>query len=326
MANIRKRRNRFNVQIRHVGLPSIFKTFNLKTDAERWVKATEAAIDRGEISHEKSATYLTLNDILQRYLKEVVVHKKSSSVETYIICAIARADVASIRLNKLRPHHLASYRDQRLEVVTGSTVVRELSIINQALQLAINEWDVDLKTNPMAKVKSPSWNKPRERRLKFGEQNLLIKECSVSKNVWLKPVVLLALETAMRRGEILNLKWENINLSQQTCYLPMTKNGSSRNVPLSLNAISILNDLARSFDGRVFPISNTSLRGLWNRACRRADITDLHFHDLRHEATSRFFEKGLNVMEVATITGHKDLRMLQRYTHLRAEDLAKKLG
>ena len=171
-----------------------------------------------------------------------------------------------------------------------------------------------------------SWNKPRERRLKIGEQDLLIKECSVSKNVWLKPVVLLALETAMRRGEVLTLKWENINLSQQTCHLPMTKNGSSRNVPLSLDAISILNDLARSFDGRVFPISNTSLRGLWNRACRRAGITDLHFHDLRHEATSRFFEKGLNVMEVATITGHKDLRMLQRYTHLRAEDLAKKLG
>ena len=106
----------------------------------------------------------------------------------------------------------------------------------------------------------------------------------------------------------------------------MTKNGSSRNVPLSLDAISILNDLARSFDGRVFPISNTSLRGLWNRACRRAGITDLHFHDLRHEATSRFFEKGLNVMEVSAITGHKDLRMLKRYTHLRAEDLVGRLG
>ena len=326
MANIRKRNKRYTVQIRHVGLPSIFKTFNLRTDAERWARATETSIDRGDLPHERSTTFLTLNDILQRYLAEVVVYKKSASVETYIIRQIKRDELASIKLNKMRSHHIAAYRDQRLEVVTGSTVVRELSIINQALQLAINEWDADLETNPMAKVKSPIWNKPRERRLKIGEQDLLIKECSVSKNIWLKPVVLLALETAMRRGEILNLKWENINLSQQTCYLPMTKNGSSRNVPLSLDAISILNDLARSFDGRVFPISNTSLRGLWNRACKRAGIMDLHFHDLRHEATSRFFEKGLNVMEVATITGHKDLRMLQRYTHLRAEDLAKKLG
>jgi len=314
------------VQIRHVGLPSIFKTFNLRTDAERWARATETSIDRGDLPHERSTTFLTLNDVLQRYLAEVVVHKKSSSVETYIICAIGRSDIALIRLNKLRPHHLASYRDQRLAVVTGSTVVRELSIINQALQLAINEWDADLKTNPMAKVKSPSWNKPRERRLKIGEQDLLIKECSISKNVWLKPVVLLALETAMRRGEILNLKWENINLSQQTCYLPMTKNGSSRNVPLSSEAINLLRSLPHDISGNVFPLTAAALRGLWNRACRRAGITDLHFHDLRHEATSRFFEKGLNVMEVATITGHKDLRMLQRYTHLRAEDLAKKLG
>ena len=97
-------------------------------------------------------------------------------------------------------------------------------------------------------------------------------------------------------------------------------------MPLSLDAVEVLNNLPRSFDGNVFPLSITALRGLWNRACKRAGIIDLHFHDLRHEATSRFFEKGLNVMEVATITGHKDLRMLQRYTHLRAEDLAKKLG
>ena len=139
MANIRKRGKSYNVQIRRYDSPKLSKTFTLRTDAERWAKATEAAIDRGDLPHEKSATYLTLNDILQRYLKEVVVHKKSSSVETYIICAIGRSDIASIRLNKLRPHHLASYRDQRLAVVTGSTVVRELSIINQALQLAINE-------------------------------------------------------------------------------------------------------------------------------------------------------------------------------------------
>ena len=78
--------------------------------------------------------------------------------------------------------------------------------------------------------------------------------------------------------------------------------------------------------GKVYPLSPVALRGLWNSVCRRAGFIDLRFHDLRHEATSRFFEKGLNVMEVAAITGQKDLRMLQRYTHLRAEDLAKKLG
>ena len=326
MANIRKRGKSYNVQIRRYDSPKLSKTFTLRTDAERWAKATEAAIDRGDFFQQRPTTLLTLKGILKRYLKEVVVRKKSASVENYIIGGILRNELASIKLNNLKPHHIASYRDQRLQSVTGSTVVRELSIINQALQLAINEWDVDLEINPMAKVKSPSWNKPRERRLQSGEQTLLIKGCSLSKNVWLMPILLLALETAMRRGELSSLKWQNINLDQQTCYLPITKNGSSRNVPLSLDAVEVLNNLPRSFDGNVFPVSITALRGLWNRACDRAGITDLHFHDLRHEATSRFFEKGLNVMEVATITGHKDLRMLQRYTHLRAEDLAKKLG
>jgi integrase len=130
----------------------------------------------------------------------------------------------------------------------------------------------------------------------------------------------------MRRGELLSLAWEDVDLDLRVAHLDMTKNGSSRNVPLSSEAITLLRSLPHDISGNVFPLTAAALRGLWNRASRRAGITNLHFHDLRHEATSRFFEKGLNVMEVATITGHKDLRMLQRYTHLRAEDLAKKLG
>jgi integrase len=130
----------------------------------------------------------------------------------------------------------------------------------------------------------------------------------------------------MRRGELLRLSWEDIDLDLRVAHLNMTKNGSSRNVPLSSEAITLLRSLPHDISGYVFPITFSSLRGLWNRVRRRAGISGLNFQDLRHEATSRFFEKGLNVMEVATITGHKDLRMLQRYTHLRAEDLAKKLG
>ena len=130
----------------------------------------------------------------------------------------------------------------------------------------------------------------------------------------------------MRRGELLGLEWQHVDLDKRTAYLPITKNGTNRTIPLSLKAIETLQLLPRDISGRVFPLSATALRGLWARACKRAGIEDLRFHDLRHEATSRFFEKGLNVMEVAAITGHKDLRMLQRYTHLRAEDLAVKLG
>ena len=122
--------------------------------------------------------------------------------------------------------------------------------------------------------------------------------------------------------------WENVYFGKRFVHLPDTKNGDSRDVPLSPMALELLRDLPRNIrsDQVVFPLHFEALKSAWRRACCRAGISDLRFHDLRHEATSRFFEKGLNVMEVAAITGHKDLRMLQRYTHLRAEDLALKLG
>ena len=132
----------------------------------------------------------------------------------------------------------------------------------------------------------------------------------------------------MRRGELLPLCWGNVRLEKRYAHLPDTKNGDSRDAPLSALALELLGKLPRniSSDQVVFPLHFEALKSAWRRACSRAGIIDLRFHDLRHEATSRFFEKGLNVMEVAAITGHKDLRMLQRYTHLRAEDLALKLG
>lgn len=115
-------------------------------------------------------------------------------------------------------------------------------------------------------------------------------------------------------------------MDKRYVHLPDTKNGTSRNVPLSAAALAILQNLPRDISGQVFPVHFEALKSLWQRATKRAGIADLNFHDLRHEATTRLFEKGLNVMEVASITGHRDLKMLRRYTHLRAEDLAKKLG
>jgi integrase len=113
----------------------------------------------------------------------------------------------------------------------------------------------------------------------------------------------------------------------QTAFLPETKNGESRGVPLSLAAIQVLKALPRSVSGAVFPgVTSEAIKRAFIRACRRAEIENFRFHDLRHEATSRLFEKNLDMMEVASITGHKTLQMLKRYTHLRAEDLARKLG
>jgi integrase len=175
--------------------------------------------------------------------------------------------------------------------------------------------------------------KARCRRLQDGqsggesEEIRLLKACREARNSYLLPILRLALETAMRQGELVNLRWEHIDLTRRITYLPDTKNGEARTVPLSTAAIKVLHSLPRSMTGQVFPgLTTEAVKRAFARAVRRAGIEDLRFHDLRHESTSRLFERGLNIMEVASITGHKDLRMLRRYTHLKAEDLARKLG
>ena len=131
----------------------------------------------------------------------------------------------------------------------------------------------------------------------------------------------------MRQGELIGLRWEHVDLARRIAHLPDTKNGEARTVPLSSTAVDVLRALPRSIHAEVFPgLTTEAVKRAFARARRRAGLEDLHFHDLRHEATTRLFERGLNIMEVATITGHKDLRMLRRYTHLKAEELARKLG
>jgi integrase len=147
-----------------------------------------------------------------------------------------------------------------------------------------------------------------------------------TRNRHLADVIHFAIATGMRRGELLSLTWRQIDLAKRTAYLTNTKNDQPRHVPLSPHAVAVLQQQNETRpDGLVFPVSANAVRQAWERLKRRAGIEDLRFHDLRHEAISRFFESGLTVPEVGSISGHKDLRMLMRYTHLRAENLAIKL-
>jgi integrase len=192
--------------------------------------------------------------------------------------------------------------------------------------VARKEWGIYI-LNPVRDIKLPPGGRPRDRRLQAGGEARLFAACREARNRWLLPLVQLALETAMRQGELLRLHWEYIDLNRRTAHLPDTKNGEARTVPLSSTAIAVLRALPRTLHGDVFRgVTTEAVKRSYMRATRRACIKDLRFHDLRHEATTRLFEKGLNIMEVASVTGHKDLRMLRRYTHLKAEDLARKLG
>ena len=205
-------------------------------------------------------------------------------------------------------------------------------IVSHLFEVARKEWGIQVQ-NPMRDVRLPPNARARERRLEPGregqasEESRLLAACQQARNPYLLPIVRLALKTAMRQGELVGMRWENVDLSRRIAHLPDTKNGEARTVPLSSTAIQTLRALPRSLHGQVFPgLTTEAVKQAFARAVRREGIDNLRFHDLRHEATSRLFERGLNIMEVASITGHKDLRMLRRYTHLRAEDLARKLG
>ncbi len=321
MASINKRGNKWQVRICKKGIPTVCKSFSLLKDAQTWARTIELKIERGEaLGRDK----VELGCFLERYQAQVSPTKKGYSQElprlrAWLSHALAKRDAYSIK-----PVDIARYRDQRLaEGKANSTIRIELSLLSAVFKHAKHEWGYSNLVNPVADIKRPAPSKGRDRRLEGRELEALLNE---TKGTYMGPLILLAIETAMRAGEIASLKWENINLIKRIAVLPDTKNGDKRIVPLSSKAIEILNALDK--DGlNVFQLrSSYVITDVFRRAAKRAGISGLRFHDLRHEAVSRLFEKRLNVMEVASISGHRSLQMLQRYTHLRAEELALRLG
>jgi integrase len=327
MATFEKRGPFWRVKIRRTGLPAQTRTFDSKTDAQQWARGVESEIDKGIVVDRRVAQRLSLAELLERYRREVTPTKRGSADENLRLKAMAQRPFARIRMSALTSSHLAAYRDERLKVVSGATVNREFNVLSHAIDTARREWDVYLPANPCTLVRRPPQGRPRNRRLQGDEEQRLLAACRDARNVWLAHFVALAIETGMRRGEILGLQWSNVDLERRVAFLAVTKNGESRGVPLSSRAVAVLRGLPPSSNGRVFgELTKEALKQSFKRAVRRAGTTGLRLHDLRHEATSRFFEKGLNVMEVASVTGHKTLQMLKRYTHLNAVDLAARLG
>jgi integrase len=325
MATIRRRGTTWQVQVRRQGHATLSRTFRLKADAEQWARQKEAEIDRGELPVDTRVLRShTLAQLLERYVCSVVPRKRGADRERYMVRVVLRHPLARLSLHTLRPTEIARYRDERLAVVTGSTVLRELCIVRHCLEIARTEWGLVLPSNPVDLVQLPAPNNPRQRRATAGELDQLLRACETRGNRLLGAAIQLAVETGMRRSELLGMQWADVDLEGRTVFLRNTKNGDPRTVPLSPRAIEIIGSMPRTGD-KVFPMTPNALRLAWERLRRRAGISGLRFHDLRHEAVSRFFEKGLNMPEVAAISGHRDPRMLMRYTHPKAEAIAAKL-
>ena len=345
MAYFRKRSGSWEASIEKKGYSRISRTFDTKTQAEAWAKVTEAEMLRGHFVSRKEAESTTLSEALDRYNKEITGKKRGAYQESRRIELLKGHKLGNRFLASIQGKDIAEYRDERSQSVSEATVRRELTILSHLFEVARKEWGMEGLMNPVQSIRLPSGRgTERDRRLKPEEKAALLKACD-DYGGDLPHIVRFALETAMRRGEITGMMWNMVDLKNRTVVLPETKNGEKRGVPLSKEAIRILSGLPRRLDGRVFGYTDShSITQAFIRAISRARTTyekeceekgqnpdpaflsDLTFHDLRHEATSRLFEKGFNPMEVATITGHKTLQMLKRYTHLKAEDLAKRLG
>ena len=328
MASIRKRDGQYHAQVRRKGYSSVTKTFLTKALATKWVKAIETDMQRGEF---KPRLDMTVGQLIKRYQTDVIPKQKAHQ-SALVRCRRLRRMLGKINLSDLSPAHLASYRDERLKSIKPNTLKRELSILSSAINTAIIDWGIPIPSNPVAMTRIPKYDDSRDRRLKDGEEEKLL---AIAKPVYRRAIII-AVETAIRRGELLNIRKSHINFDKQTLHIPETKTDTPRTIPLSTRAIKALRDQIKSIsdanvvqmerDPKLFSMSSPMFRHEIHKYRVKLDMEDWRFHDLRHEATSRLFERGLNVMEVALVTGHQDLRMLKRYTHLRAEDLVERLG
>ena len=326
MATIRRRRDKWQVQFRRKGLRSINQSFHTLRDAEAWARHMEVQADRHDLPPDPNVLRsFTLGQLVTRYRDTISVGKRTCHAERIVLAAFLRRPICSLRLSDLRTADFSVYRDQRLLEIKPSSLRRELTPIRHLFEVARTEWGLPLRENPLAKLSLYGIDQRRERRLRAGEFHQLIQAAQSSRNKLLSPIIVFALLTGMRRGEILSMKWSDIGHQSRSLLIPTTKTGYPRVIPLIDQALQLLDGLSRTND-RVFPISGNGLRLAWERLRRRAGIKDLHFHDLRHEAISRFFEAGLSTAEVALISGHRDARMLFRYTHPLRERIIAQLG
>lgn len=304
-------------------------TFDTLKDAQIWrdrVKANqELDVDKKGIAKsrmtQREAKSFTLKQALEKYEKEITPAKKGASVEKTRIGKAARTAVANKSFYLFTPDDALAFLDE----IGGSENNKRkyASLLSHLYKTARQQWRMEVHNPVAGEIKLPSNGKPRDRRLQGNEAELLLKHLPGET----KAIFELAIETGMRRGEMLALEWRNVDYKKLVAVLIDTKNGETRAVPLSSSAVRVLKGLTQGVGkAKVFKITMSQLRDAWEAARTAAGIPDIRLHDLRHEAASRLFEKGLNVMEAASVTGHKTLSMLKRYTHLNPTDIAKKLG
>lgn len=349
----------FQAIVRRKGHPQQSKTFDTKTAAERWARSIERDIDHGEFKDVRNASNTTLREVLEHYRDNNAEKNKGKSIDLIRLELLINSDLAKYSMTALTDEAIERFFENysKAKKVKGSTINRYLNLLSAAINVGIKKKRLNV-INPVTKVDRPANPEHRDRRF-FGDEErrvmeqLTIKEkkggrFSGMQNVWIKPMVEFALETAMRRSELLGLEWRHVDKARGIAHIPDTKIGKgdeapvSRDVPLSKRALEILEALPRDIGGKVFPTTADAVKKSFTRAVERARrayevecrdaketplarmLVDLHFHDLRHEATSRL-AKVYDIRQLAKVGGWRDLNTLARYYNPTADELVEKM-
>lgn len=324
MASIKKRKTkngqtRYKVEINLRGYAPQYSTFNTLADARRWATGTEAALREGRYFKPTASDQKTFAELADRYIQEVLPVKPKIKYDQTYQLRWWIDEIGHYFLDDLTPAILAKARDKLSKTTGGhrkkkssATVNRYLAALTAALNHGVREWNW-LKESPAKGLRKCKEPRGRVRYLSDDERQRLFQACLESSNENLYTIVVLALSTGMRKGEIMGLTWENIDLKRGFVYLEDTKNGERRAVPLVGKALKLIEDLSKR-QGKLFPAK--SIRTAWEKALERAQISDFRFHDLRHSAASYLAMNKASLLEIAEILGHKTLSMTKRYSHL----------
>ncbi len=325
----------------------VTQTFTTALKASKWLAAVETDVARGQFVDQTEAQRRTLAQVIEQYRDDILgedSEKRGAAKECGHLKIILEDPVCLVRMSRLTSADLAEFRDRMKQVeYAPATIVRRLNLIQTIIEHARREWRINLPNNPAQMVKRPPGADNKRDRVfqpakpaqegaekpPKSEEDRLLEACDADTNSWLGSIVRFAIFTAMRQGEIIGLRWADVNLHNCTAIVrgaagTVTKNGEVREVPLLPDAISLLKNIKSDREGYVFPIDQNVLKMRYRRAVVRAKIADLTFHDLRHIATSRLAKIYTNPLDLKRVTGHKDLKSLDRYYHTTAAELAAK--
>lgn len=328
MAYVQKRQHpngniTYRARVRVIGMPDKSATFATRSQAKNWAQKMEAEIRQGRYFPKQEDKERTFSELIDRYIeKELPKTPKSLAKQrsqllwwkkhlgSYFLCHISPAMLAELR------DLLSQEKTIRGKLRSSSTVNRYLAALSQALTITVKEWGW-MKENPLLKISRLREARARERYLEKEEINYLLEACRQSKSPYLYGIVIFALGTGARRGEILNLKWEDTDFVRSTATFRDTKNGETRTVPLGRSVLECLEQERKRrvvLSPRIFPC--VDIRTAWENVVEKVNLKEFRFHDLRHTAASYLAMNGASTLEIATILGHKTLSMVKRYSHL----------